>query len=111
LRMAVQTDPSSGEKRKYQLRAPAHMAASIVAPGQIRPAPCIVREVSAEGAKLELDANWIIPKLFWLRINGDVRLHYCVVAWRNGTDVGVEFPPEQNSWWSKLCESAFRRKK
>jgi hypothetical protein len=92
------------EQRKHQPRLPAHMSASIVAPGQLSPAPCVVREVSFTGAKLELDVNWIIPKLFWLRIDGDVRLHYCVVAWRNGSRVGVEFPPHRNDWWGKICD-------
>jgi hypothetical protein len=92
------------EKRRHQPRLPAHMSANIVAPGQLSPAPCTVREVSFEGAKLELDVNWIIPKLFWLRIEGDVRLHYCVVAWRHGSSVGVEFPPHRNDWWAKMCD-------
>jgi hypothetical protein len=80
------------------------MAASIIAPGQLSPAPCLVQEVSPEGAKLQLDVNWIIPMLFWLRIVGDVRLHYCKVIWRRGTAVGVEFPRAQNEWWSKFCD-------
>ena len=87
------------------------MAASIVAPGQLSPAPCLVQEVSPEGAKLHLDENWVIPKLFWLRIEGGVRLHYCKVIWRNGTAVGVEFPREQNQWWSKFCDHNQLRKK
>jgi hypothetical protein len=92
------------EQRKHDLRLPASMAASIVAPGQLSPAPCIVQEVSPEGARLSLDENWVIPKLFWLRIKGDVRLHYCKAIWRSGTAVGVEFPREQNQWWSRLCD-------
>lgn len=95
---------AASEKRKHQPRLPARMTASIVAPGQLSPAPCVVREVSFAGAKLELDVNWIIPKLFWLRIDGDVRLHYCVVAWRSGPSVGVEFPPHRNDWWAKICD-------
>ena len=87
-----------------QNQLPASMVASIVAPGQLRPAPCVVQEVSPEGARLRLDENWIIPKLFWLRIEGDARLHYCKVAWRSGKALGVEFPREQDQWWSKFCD-------
>jgi PilZ domain len=100
----VTTVSAAIEKRRHQPRLPAHMTASIVAPGQLSPAPCVVREVSFEGAKLELDGEWIIPKLFWLRIEGDVRLHYCVVVWRDGSSVGVEFPPHRNDWWAKICD-------
>ena len=99
------------EQRKHEARLPASMAANIVAPGQLSPAPCVIQEVSAEGARLHLDENWIIPKLFWLRICGDVRLHYCRMIWRCGAAVGVEFPQKQNQWWSKFCERSRLSKK
>jgi hypothetical protein len=43
------------EQKKHQPRLNAHMTAKIVTPGQVSPAPCIVREISPAGAKLAID--------------------------------------------------------
>jgi hypothetical protein len=85
------------EKRRHQPRILAHMAAHIV-PG--RSVLCTVREVSPTGARLRLDGDWILPRGFWLRLVGDVQMHYCAVTWTGGGAVGVEFRPDQrSSWW------------
>lgn len=87
-------------KRRYEPRLPVHMAAKITAPGQVSPAPCVVRQISQAGARLQIVDGWIIPPTFWLLIDGDTRLHYCVVVWREGTNLGVEFPPgHDGTWW------------
>jgi hypothetical protein len=91
---------SSLEKRRYEPRLPAYMAARIVAPGQVSPAPCVVLEISQAGAKLQIGNDWILPRTFWLRIDGDTLMHYCTLVWREGQHVGVEFPPgHDSSWW------------
>jgi len=82
------------ENRRHQPRQPANIAAYIVAPGQKAPAPCIVREVSDFGAKLQVDLCWISPPAFWLRLNGGTRLHHCLFLWRGGEFVGVNFSPQ-----------------
>jgi len=88
------------EQRQFHPRLPANMSARIVAPGQISPAPCVVREISQFGAKLEIRPGWIIPRTFWLRIDGDSRLHHCLVVWRSSLIIGVDFPKEHdNTWW------------
>jgi len=87
-------------KRRYEPRLPAHMAAQILAPGQYSPAPCVVREISQTGGKLQLEEGWIIPPTFWLLIQGDSVMHYCKVMWREGPALGIEFPADQSSaWW------------
>jgi len=85
------------------------MAARIVAPGQNSPAPCLVREISEAGAKLQIDECWIIPRTFWLRIDGDIRLHHCTVVRRNGPEIGVEFPVGHDSSWWKHSRAALNR--
>ena len=85
------------EKRQHS-RIAAHIAASIVVPG--RAVACIVREISPAGARLQLGDDWILPRGFWLRPEGDTQMHYCTVAWIEGRAVGVEFRPEhRGSWW------------
>jgi hypothetical protein len=61
------------------------------APGQVAPAPCIVREVFDYGAKLQVDLCWISPPAFWLRLNGGICLQHCLFLWRAGEFVGVNF--------------------
>jgi hypothetical protein len=88
------------EARQHEPRLGAHMAAKIVAPGQVSPAPCVVREISPAGAKLEIADGWIIPRTFWLRITGDTCLHHCALVWRDGQAVGVEFSTGHGrTWW------------
>jgi len=43
-----------------------------------------------------------MPRSFLLRIEGDTFMHSCTVVWRNGLDVGVEFPPgrDKTGWQS-----------
>jgi hypothetical protein len=91
------------ENRQYQPRLSAHMAAHIVAPGQVSPAPCIVREISPAGAKLYIDRGWILPRNFWLRIDGDTCMHFCTIVWRNGDALGIDFPAARDSSWWKHC--------
>jgi hypothetical protein len=81
------------QNRRSHLPLPANLAAYIVAPGQVSPAPCIVQEISQFGAKLQVDNCWISPRVFWLRLNGGIRLHHCLFLWRAGEFVGVNFSP------------------
>jgi hypothetical protein len=80
--------------KRHQPHASGNIAAYIVAPGQLSPAPCIVREISHFGAKLQVDSCWISPRVFWLRLNGNVCLHHCLFLWRAGEFVGVDFSPQ-----------------
>jgi hypothetical protein len=70
------------EKRQYNPRLPVHMEARVISQGRGSPAPCVVREISPAGARLEVDENWALPKAFWLRITGDSCMHFCTVAER-----------------------------
>jgi hypothetical protein len=95
----------TSENRKLQPRLPAYMAAKIVVPGQRAFPRCVVRQISPAGAKLEVNSNWVLPSRFWLHIDGDTRMHYCVVVWMDGTNVGVDFRPDQRStWWKQSRE-------
>ena len=74
------------------------MAASIVVPGQAF--PCTVTEISPAGAKLYAPGDWSLPHGFWLRLEGDSHMHYCILAWSKERMLGVEFRPDhRGSWW------------
>jgi hypothetical protein len=100
----TQTEPI--EKRQYQPRLPANMAAQIMAPRQVLPARCLVLEISQFGAKLLVDSYWVLPRTFWLRLEGDAHLHPCVIVWRDGQLIGVDFQPGNDSSWWKHSQAA-----
>lgn len=91
---------NSQQQRRRALRLPALMKGMIVAPNQIAPAPCLVHNASPHGAKLKIDEGWIIPRSFWLRIEGDPELRYCTVVWRDAFQLGVSFTQkaEKQPW-------------
>jgi hypothetical protein len=98
------------EKRRDNPRLPAHMEARIISPGRGSPAPCVVREVSPAGAKLDVDKDWALPKAFWLRISGDSCMHFCTVAWREGDSVGVQFTAgDYRAWWDHAQPLSLRQ--
>jgi hypothetical protein len=53
--------------------------------------PCLVRDVSATGARLRIEASVTAPDTFDLIIDLDGMEASCQVVWRKGTDMGVRF--------------------
>lgn len=51
---------------------------------------CMVRNLSARGAKLVLSMPSSLPDDFELRFE-DGKEHVCAVRWRNAKELGVEF--------------------
>ena len=52
---------------------------------------CVVRNISASGAKLDVDAGALLPSAFQLRAS-DLGLDTRVkTVWRTGTEMGVSF--------------------
>jgi hypothetical protein len=94
----VITFPVLREKRQHPLSA--YMPAHMLVPGQDAPTPCVVREVSTSGAKIEVKGHSIVPRAFWLQIEGDTRLHLCNVASINEEYVVVDFRPDQRAAWT-----------
>ena len=94
----VVTFPVLGEKRQHPL--PAYMPAHMLVPGQDTPTPCIVREVSPSGAKIEVKGHSIVPRAFWLQLEGDTQLHLCNVAWISEEYLAVDFRPSQRAAWT-----------
>src|SRR5437762_1335519 len=62
---------------------------------------CIVRNMSAGGACLEIESPLGIPNDFTLVIKPDNVFRDCQVAWRSATRIGVRFTALQA--WAKSC--------
>ncbi len=65
--------------------------ASIVHPLQTEHLSCIVHNISADGALLDIAQAMELPLSFWLRLEGEPVLRLCKVAWRSSFELGVEF--------------------
>jgi hypothetical protein len=83
-------DDRSAVKRRASRKTAAIKAAIAVAP-QAEELPCFVRDVSEDGAQLELPSAKELPFQFWLQLDGEPMPHFCTVAWRSARHLGVEF--------------------
>jgi len=77
------------ERRRFP-RTKCFKGAKIVASGHAVVA-CIVRNVSAEGARLELPYSAVLPGVFDLCFDSGSRKRQCKVMWRTSRDAGVWF--------------------
>ena len=80
------------ELRKNPRRA-FHYDASILIKGAEGPLPCAISDISETGARIHVESDGEIPDQFMLLLTkrGSARRN-CHVVWRNGSELGVEFP-------------------
>lgn len=57
--------------------------------------PCVVRDVSQDGAMLQTTNAFLIPDKFKLFVDVDGLDTECEVKWRRGTKIGVQFREDQ----------------
>ena len=79
------------ERKRYQ-RLRTLKTGKIVFNRRCSVVDCMVRNVSAAGACLELPSTVGIPDRFDLLIGADQPARPCRVAWKDDTRVGVTFP-------------------
>ena len=58
---------------------------------------CVVRNISANGAALEVESQIGIPKEFKLVISAEHFNGFCRVLWRKAKRIGVVFQPEASA--------------
>jgi PilZ domain len=86
----MEADNRFVDHRRSQRRL-VFMHASIVHPEQAEHLSCIVHDISADGALLDIAQAMELPSSFWLRFEGESILRLCTVAWRSSYELGVEF--------------------
>lgn len=57
---------------------------------------CVVRNLSARGARLSFGDTAAVPSRFDLQVSGEGEARPAQVRWRTLTDVGVEFGPSED---------------
>lgn len=81
------------EYRKNTRRFVRHGARMVRADGSALGA-CLMIDVSAEGARLQIEAQTPLPDEFILLLSHDGQLRrHCAVVWRSETTIGVQFLP------------------
>ena len=76
------------EKRKHQ-RTEINELAYVSAGGSVM--RCIVRNISAEGAAIDVDNPAFVPSQFRLVLAGTSATHDCTVIWIQGKRIGLSF--------------------
>jgi PilZ domain len=80
--------PKLEEKRKHQ-RTEINEPAYVSAGGSVM--RCVVRNISPEGAAIEVDNPAFIPGQFRLVMASDSATHDCTVIWIQQKRIGVRF--------------------
>lgn len=81
-------------ERRRSPRRPVYMKGSISHATLSEDLVCIVREISQDGARLELPHAKDLPLAFLFRLDGETAPRLCTTAWRSDNQVGVEFSQE-----------------
>jgi len=73
-----------------------HYNARVLMDKDAPPVACSISDISETGARIALERDEKLPDTFILLLtpNGDARRH-CRVIWRDGLNVGVQFPENQ----------------
>ena len=86
----MKSNAKSDEKRQSPRRE-SLMPAVIFYPNQNQHVVCMVRDLSQDGALLDVPLAKEMPMVFWLRLDGETALRFCTVVWRSDYHLGVEF--------------------
>jgi two-component system cell cycle response regulator len=86
----MERDQTEADQRRAP-RRPILVKASIFHASNSEALDCVIREISREGARLEVSHAKELPLTFLLRIEGEAALRLCTTAWRSEDQVGVEF--------------------
>jgi len=76
------------EKRKYQ-RTEINEAAYVSSGGSVM--SCVVRNISPEGAAIDVENPAFVPPRFRLVMAKDSSVHECQIAWIQKNRIGVIF--------------------
>jgi hypothetical protein len=84
------TEAAIKDQRAYPRRPMARRAAIMLSP--TRELECTIRNLSRNGAMIELDQAVDLPKRFVLDLSGNIVVRrLCDLIWQEGTTIGVTF--------------------
>jgi hypothetical protein len=80
-----------GLERRTEARRKMVRAAEIVIADGLQPIACVLADISTHGARLHVSDTLALPKAFSIVVPALKLDRQCVVRWRQGTALGVEF--------------------
>jgi hypothetical protein len=98
----MRSSPRPVERRQFGRRRTCLHAT--IAPRSRPCEPCIVRDISASGALLEVSKPSLLPSRFRLIVEANGLETDCEVVHRGDTAVGVRFTAQLASSWDGLVE-------
>lgn len=96
-----QTPDPAAEKDNQDEHQPRHQRARVLKKATVlfkdglRSAPCVVRNISETGARLEFEHAYLVPTEFELRIELEGFEVSCERRWEDGLTCGVQFISEK----------------
>ena len=84
------------QKRPHSTAAGAPRRGFIVFNGGFSTIDCVIRYTSPSGANLEFENVEDVPRQFFLHIDDWTPSRQCVVIWRMGSVLGVEFEEDDS---------------
>jgi len=78
------------EERRRSIRSKTLKGATIVFNNEGSTLTCVVRNMSENGARLEVESGLGVPTAFTLKLS-DGRAFECAIAWRREKAIGVTF--------------------
>ncbi len=79
------------DERRRSARSVVFKPAQLLAEDRRKVVGCTVRDLSAEGACLDIESNERLPQHFRLSLDWFRSLRRCEVRWRSASRVGVAF--------------------
>lgn len=67
------------------------LSGKLVFDGGARSFDCVIRDMSASGARVQLPGPEILPRTLWLIEMRAGLAHQCRVSWRQGRETGLQF--------------------
>ena len=82
------------DRRRYPRRAMMRQASLFITPKD--ELPCMILNISKDGAMIGLQSEIPLPKRFVLDLSGNIVVRrVCELAWQDGLHAGVKFPKLQ----------------
>ena len=82
----------AGVNKKRELRKSVHQPGWISFEGGFAARPCVVQDMSSNGAKISIEDPNSLPGKLRLALSRDARTgRSCEVVWRRGKSVGIKF--------------------
>jgi hypothetical protein len=87
----LNVDPAN---RREQFRRTVLKGAKIIFNERQSTLNCRVRDLTTDGARLDLSTQQLLPHEFELQVSGAPAFRRCGLRWAHGTVVGVRFLPD-----------------